>query len=514
MKQRLCKLVVLLLLPLLLSGCWDAAPEPENSGSLLPEGAEDTSSAETKLSLPSAFSLPYLSEQTLDPVTCADGMQQVVGSLLYESLFELDETLEPQPVLCSSYTYQPESFTYTFTLRDGITLSDGSPLTAADVAATLQRAKNSERYRARLEQVISITGSGQNVTVVLGTANTGFPALMDIPIVKSGTEGSLAPVGTGPYCLAQEEGSSVCLRRNSSWWKGKSQPLDRMMLSPVSDQDTMLYQFTSHDVQLITADLTGTDSISATGNVSFQDADTTVLQYVGFNTQRSTFQDAALRRALSLGINRSTIVSAFLSGHGVAAQFPLSPLSPLYPEDLETAYSYDAFSSAMEASGLNSGKSIHITMIVNAENSFKVSVAEYIAAALSAFDLQISVKALPWEEYTAALAAGDYDLYYGEVKLTADWNLKALLGTAGSLNYGRWSDAQTDLLLTAYASSSARKAAMQALCAYLQQQMPIAPVCFKSTSVLVQTGVAEGLSPTMSNPFYNLPSCSFHLSEE
>ena len=151
---------------------------------------------------------------------------------------------------------------------------------------------------------------------------------------------------------------------------------------------------------------------------------------------------------------------------------------------------------------------------MNSENSFKVSAAEQIARSLSAFDLSIEVLALPWEEYTAALAAGDFDLYYGEVKLTADWDLSALLGTGGSLNYGGWSSPQTDQLLASCAAASDRGAALKNLCAHLRQQSPILPVCFKSTSVLVQTGVVEGLKPTMANPFYDLTACTIHLREE
>ena len=54
---------------------------------------------------------------------------------------------------------------------------------------------------------------------------------------------------------------------------------------------------------------------------------------------------------------------------------------------------------------------------------------------------------------------------------------------------------------------------MEALCRHLQQQAPLIPVCFKSTSVLVQAGVVEGLTPTMTNPFYELSSCVIHLRE-
>ena len=60
-----------------------------------------------------------------------------------------------------------------------------------------------------------------------------------------------------------------------------------------------------------------------------------------------------------------------------------------------------------------------MTLLVNQENTFKASAGEHIAQALSDFDLQIQVEALPWEEYAAALAAGNFDLYYGEVRAPA-----------------------------------------------------------------------------------------------
>ena len=120
-------------------------------------------------------------------------------------------------------------------------------------------------------------------------------------------------------------------------------------------------------------------------------------------------------------------------------------------------------------------------------------------------------KALPWEDYLAALEAGEYDLYYAEVRLGADWDLTELLGTEGSLNYSHWSTAQTEALLDACRSSPDPAAGVKALCTYLQSQVPILPICFKSTSVLTQAGVAETLQPTAANPFYRLPDCIFRL---
>lgn len=52
-----------------------------------------------------------------------------------------------------------------------------------------------------------------------------------------------------------------------------------------------------------------------------------------------------------------------------------------------------------------------------------------------------------------------FDLYYGEVRLTADWNLAPLLATGGRLNYGGWSDARCDQLLEAPARTGTRSCA-------------------------------------------------------
>jgi peptide/nickel transport system substrate-binding protein len=507
------QILALLLLPaFLLTGCWQETTEAEG---LQAETSSDTSQAEEVGSntpvLPTQLALPYFGKETLDPVTCRDGIQQTVTALLYEGLYELDENLEPQPKLCTGGSYDAETLTWTFSLHNGVVFSDGSPLTAADAAATLNRAMASERYGARLVCVQSVSAVDGQVVIVLKTANTALPALLDIPIVKSGTETDLVPLGTGPYKLISDD-SGAYLSRSEVWWGGSTQPTPRIGLVSCTDEDTSLYQFISHNVQLVTADLTSGSAVSTTGSFEFHDADTTILQYVGINVTRPPFNSAALRRALGLGIDRGTLVSAYLSSHGKAAQFPVSPCSQDYPSTLETTYSYSAFESAMTAAGYHTGAVHNATMIVNSENSFKVSAAKFIAAALSAFDLNIEIKALPWAEYTAALSAGDFDLYYGEVKLTADWNLQPLLGTGGALNYGRYADPALDLLLSAAQSSSNRASALKSVCISLQSQAPILPVCFKCTSVLSQEGVLENLTPTASNPFYDLPTCVMNLA--
>lgn len=508
MKQQIIKCIALCLMPLLLTGCWQEPIMEEKSNSLLPEEEILSESTTSRVILPEHFSLPYAPDVTLDPISCPDGMQQAAASLLYEGLFRLSPSFEAEPWLCESYTYDAATLTYTFSLRTDVVFSDSSPLTTDDVTATLNRARTSERYGSRLTGITDITAEGSTVTMTLSAPNTELPALLNIPIVKAGTEQNPAPIGTGPYLFSLEN-TQPWLIANQQWWRGNGQPTDRIALVEAADQDTKLYRFTSHEVQLITADLTGTDPISATGNTGYLDANTTILQYLGCNVTRAPMDNPTFRKALSAGINRSHIVSAFLSGHAKATQFPISPAAALYPVDLEIPYTHESLATELERAGYMADRTL--TLLVNEENAFKVSVAQYLAETFAAAGVPMEAKVLPWEEYTAALASGDFDLYYGEVKLSADWDLTALLAAGGSLNYGGWANSTTDNLLSAFAASEDRSPSARTLCLHLQQSASILPLCFKSTSVLIQTDVLEGLHPTMAEPFYNLTDCTIHL---
>ena len=61
-----------------------------------------------------SFALPYLKGETADPITCPDGAQLTLGTLLYEGLFALDGQFEAQPALAESYTYDASRYTSLF----------------------------------------------------------------------------------------------------------------------------------------------------------------------------------------------------------------------------------------------------------------------------------------------------------------------------------------------------------------------------------------------------------------
>ena len=354
------RLLPLLLLPcLLLTGCWQDAAIAEEE----PYPEDLTPQEEEVIPLPEALSLPWYNGVTLDPITCPDGTQQTVAALLYEGLYALDPSFTPQPRLCAEAQRNDDATVWTLTLRQDVRFSDGSALRARDVVASLQRAKESERYGGRLAAVTSITESRGRVILRLRRPNANLPALLDIPIVKSGTQDKSAPTGTGPYVLASDAGGSF-LTANANWWQGKTLPTESVRLVDCADESSVRYQFSSHAAQLLVSDQAGASPLRSGSRYDIAEVDTTILHCLLLNQKTELLRSAAVRRCLSLGIDRESLVDACLSGHGRPAQFPLSPASPLYPADLEEPYRYEDFEDALDRAGLNTGETRSLTLLV------------------------------------------------------------------------------------------------------------------------------------------------------
>jgi len=126
--------------------------------------------------------------------------------------------------------------------------------------------------------------------------------------------------------------------------------------------------------------------------------------------------------------------------------------------------------------------------------------------------LTVGVRSLPWSDYLTALQNGNFDLYLGEVRLTANWDISSLARTGGALNYGRYADEQCNTLLDAFSLNETDQTA-RALYRYLAQSAPIAPIAFKTASVLTPSGLIDGLNPTVSSPFYGIEGWTVHFDK-
>ena len=151
--------------------------------------------------------------------------------------------------------------TYTITLRSGIAFSNGAPLTAADVVASLQAARASSYYGSRLSDMTGVSAPDESTVVItLSTAYCSLPLLLDVPIVQSGTAGNDIPIGTGEYVLVS--GSGV-LQPNKFWWRSDSRfGGQTITLTAAADAQTVREVFERGTVTLACACLLYTSPVS------------------------------------------------------------------------------------------------------------------------------------------------------------------------------------------------------------------------------------------------------------
>ena len=494
--HRLTNWILAAALLLGLAGC---APSGDASQSAANQPSSSVQeSEEQKQALP--FTLPFYPDYSMHPALAENRANLTLAPLIYEGLFSLDDTFSATPVLCSSYTVSEDGLTWVFTLRQGVTFSDGTPLTGTLAAQALNTALGpGSRYAGRISGLGSITGSGETVTITLTTPNGALPTLLDIPLAL---DDSTRPLGTGPYVLAGDE---TTLAPNDRWWQDRQLPFEGIQLFSIQQADDLIAAFDSGDVTLLDADLTGTNTLGYSGSYEVWNYNTTDLIFLGFNTARGYCSDPLVRQALSRGIDRSSIATIPYARHAVAATLPFHPDSPLYDQALADQEAYAPESLVQFLAG-HPAPSQSLKLLVNSENHTKAAAADYIAYQLEAAGLSVTVEKLPWEKFVAALNAGNFDLYLGEVLLTADFDLSALLSSSGSLNYGRWSNGETDALLSALrtAAPEGRSAAAGLLSAHLNEQRPITPICFKYGCVLTQWGRLAGLDPQPNNVFHAL----------
>ena len=547
--RRISALTIALSFLLSLTACGGQGDSSQGSASDAAPAASDQSSGGA--SAAQSFSLGYYKGEGLHPYTCSNTTNQNLMGLIYEPLFAIAPTFATEPCLAKSCTIQVTSAsgseeekdtegdasetgtegdetdqkdaskeekkkeqprskiagktTCTIQLRDDVTFSDGTSLSAEDVVYSLEQAKGKGSiYRERLSDVTSITASGSTTVVIeINAADAAFDALLDIPIISR--SGGSSPIGTGPYVLNTTKGKAVSLTRNTSWWQDGTLPAETIDLYAADDSDMMIFGFGSDSISMVDTDLTGTNALSYTGDYNVVDYPTTSMIYVGCNTHSGPCQDQSFRQALYYVFDRDTLATKMLPGHAEPTVLPVSPKSKLYDEKLAETY---AWSEETAKKKLADGHYYNQTLklIVNQESAFKTAFAEELKKEMEAIGIKVQVEALAWDEFADALDERSFDLYLGEVKLKSSFDLTAVIGSNGNLNYGGYQNKDLEKLLTQFqtADKATRATAAKNLYKAVADAAATIPLCFKNHSVLTHWSANASITPTQQNLFYHI----------
>ena len=141
---------------------------------------------------------------------------------------------------------------------------------------------------------------------------------------------------------------------------------------------------------------------------------------------------------------------------------------------------------------------LSLRLLVNSDNAFKVAAAEQLAASWNAIEgVSVTVEQADYAACVERIKEGSFDLYYGETRLMPDFDLRPLLMTGGSLNFGGYSspDMESTLLV-------ARKSGdMSAFYKQFAEEMPFIPIAFERNQVVIRKNLVGGFAPAPYNVF-------------
>ena len=215
MKRAIAMLLSVLLLGFSLVGCGKTEETEEVSDDHIEVNA--TLSGQTLTAgaaVDDVFSLPVEYDKKLNPITTKSSLNQMVGGLVYDQIFEVDDNYNLSSRILDDW-YFSDNGTLVLEVRDDIPMHDGTMLTAADVAYSISRvfSQGVTYYQSRLGTAYS---SGANGTVYISGdyVNTMMPYRLTLPVIKYGSILEDAPIGSGPYMWSEDK---TCLEKFESY---------------------------------------------------------------------------------------------------------------------------------------------------------------------------------------------------------------------------------------------------------------------------------------------------------
>lgn len=324
-------------------GCSGASTTGPTDGASTTGGLVDTAPPATKDVAAVTWNLPY-EPTSLDPIKTQVYADAPVESNMCESLLKVRPDLSVAPNLASSYTQTNDATVWTYQLRRDVTFWDGSPMTATDVVASLQRNldpnggsywsleyKNVKSIRATGPHQVTITMSRPDALLNQTLATSGGAVSEARALKSASTKYGNAQTGlmcTGPFKFESwKPGNSITLVKNPSYWKKAEQArVGRLTFKFISDPNTISSGLTSGSLEgmyQVPAAAIPQLQTSSTGKL-YQGPSTASLDLIPTERQ-GALRNADIRQALFLALDRGAVASGVYHGAAIPATSFVNP---------------------------------------------------------------------------------------------------------------------------------------------------------------------------------------------
>jgi len=380
----------------------------------------------------------------LNPMSTTDAHARDVYNLLFLSLLdENPDFLTFSPRLAESWEFSPDRLDLTFHLRKHVSWSDGTSVTARDVAATFAAQKDTLTLwagRHLKEHIDSVTVRDEYTVVYhfnraypyqVMDANdgpimpkhvldrVGHAAFGKIPIEQLPTDG---PFRLGSWVKGQ---ALTLIRYDGYYEKGKPY-LEKVIFKIIPDQVTLLTQLKSGEINCMEAVPPGEmDDIGKNHpELAIYTFPTRTYHYIGWNAARPLFASPRVRRALTMAIDRSLINENVYYGFAQECTSPFPPIIWAYNPNIK-AIPYDTAGARriLAEEGFRdvngdgwlekNGKRFEFELLTQYGNQLRSDVQVMVQDMLRKVGVKADLVTLEWTVFLERVKSGNYDSQVG-----------------------------------------------------------------------------------------------------
>ena len=447
----------------------------------------------------------FFGAESLDVAYNWDGwIMSIYG--ISENLYRLDENIEPQPWIAESVE-TPDENTWVFTIRDGVTFSNGKTVDAKAVKACFERTyEKNERADSTLK-IKSMEADGMKFTIVTPEPNPTLLNDLCDPLlgIYDATEEPDEELGvscTGPYVATSFTAmTDVKMRANENYWGGAPKA-DTVELKIIDDQDALDMALANGEIDLIAQETAnGASKFTDTSKYTTDTVTTTRANFLSFNLKTEGLDDLAVRQAINYCIDREGYADVVYQGFA-------TPCYGIYPDNLAfggtdglnlTVDSYDADKAKeiladagyqdTDGDGIldKDGVNLSFKVLTYSYNDNCIQLADMLQAELSQIGIELSIETQ--DVLDDPLASGDFDLAilnYAMAPIgTPSYFINMLFTTGASNNYGGYSNEKVDALAAEIGTTSDNEKVVSLTRELEQQVLDDMPFAFVADQQLI-----------------------------
>ncbi|MFT4210902.1 MAG: ABC transporter substrate-binding protein [Microbacterium sp.] len=474
--------------------------------------ADDSGSTDSEpVSGGSLTVLQQASPTNLTPASLQNSLQQTafLGNSLYGNLvYEDTSSGDIEYSMATDFSSTDGGTTFTLTLQDGLEYSDGTPLTASDVADNWDAIKadttsSSQTIAAYIASTTVVDDTHLQVVLTAATpdfagqiAVSGLNWIAKPAALEAGEEAFDAdPIGAGPFTLdSWTSGGTIDLVRNDNYWNAPKPYLDELHITPVTDVTQRVNTLATDGAQLSMETDWAAVSKAESADLTVTQLPTSGGRFLTFNTRTAPFDDVTVRQAVTEAIDFEALNEAVYSGGATLVDKLFAEESPLYNDVTLQTYDHDAAQEVFdELADAGTPLSFSFTTLSDADKI----VAEAVQAQLSTYDnVTVTLDAKTSADSGAVYGQKAFQVLLGISSfITPGSSLSLNFSSTSSRNASGIDDPELDAALTAAQTATTTEAQQEAYTTVAERLAAVTPVAWfaRVLSGTVSTSTAQGI---------------------